>query len=134
MFGRKLDRPWLFPSGTAEGHFRVHKSKITCSAAFCSGTGLRSRNFQTCTTRFRISELENLVQIFRYFRYGVSVRLTNLSHFGTGKPSSIFSTLSIWDFSTADKSFVLGQLLKLVDGGKNNVHSNRDFLRTGDHS
>ena len=24
VFGRKLDRPWLSPSGTAEGHFRVH--------------------------------------------------------------------------------------------------------------
>ena len=24
VFGRKLDRPWLSPSGIAEGHFRVH--------------------------------------------------------------------------------------------------------------
>ena len=24
VFGRKLDRPWLSPSGTAEGHFRIH--------------------------------------------------------------------------------------------------------------
>ena len=56
-----------------------------------------------------------------------------LSHFGTGKPSSFFSTLSIWGFSTADKSFVLGQLLKVVHGGKQNVLSNRDFPRTGDH-
>ena len=24
VFGRKLDRPWLSPSGTAEGHLRVH--------------------------------------------------------------------------------------------------------------
>ena len=24
VFGRKLDRPWLSPSGTAEGHCRVH--------------------------------------------------------------------------------------------------------------
>ena len=57
-----------------------------------------------------------------------------LSHFGTGYPSSNFSTLSIWGFSTADKTFVLGQLLKVVHGGKNNVNSNRDFPRTGDHS
>ena len=28
--------------------------------------------------------------------------------FVTGKPSSNFSTLSTWGFSTADKSFVLG--------------------------
>ena len=41
-----------------------------------------------------------------------------LSHFGTGKPTSNFSILSIWGLSTADKSFVLGQLLKLVHGVK----------------
>ena len=35
----------------------------------------------------------------------------------------------MWGFSTADKSFALGQLLKVVHGGKNNVHSNRDFHR-----
>ena len=54
--------------------------KLPVCAAFCSGTGLRSRNSQTCTTRFRISELGNLVQMFRHFRYGVSVRLTNHSY------------------------------------------------------
>ena len=54
--------------------------KLPISAAFWSGTGLRSRNSQTCTTRFRISELGYLVQIFRHFRYGVSVRLTNHSY------------------------------------------------------
>ena len=54
--------------------------KLPVCAAFCSGTGLRSRNSQTCTTRFRISELGNLVQMFRHFRYGVSVRLINHSY------------------------------------------------------
>ena len=39
-----------------------------------------SHNSQTCTTRFRISELGNLVQIFRHFRFGVSERLTNYSY------------------------------------------------------
>ena len=29
MFGRKLDRSWLSPSDTAEGHFMVYQSKIT---------------------------------------------------------------------------------------------------------
>ena len=100
MFGRKLERPWLSSPGTAEGHFRV---KLHVCAAFCSGTGLRSRNSQTFTTHFHISELGNLVH---------------------------FSTLSMWDFSTADNSFVQ----MVVHGGKNNVLSNRDFPRTGDHS
>ena len=59
------------------GFIRV---KLPICAAYCSGTGLRSRNSQTCTTRFRISELGNLVQSFRHFRYGVSVRLTNHSY------------------------------------------------------
>ena len=54
--------------------------KLPVCAAFCSGTALRSHNFQTCTTRFRILELGNLVQIFRHFRYGVSVQLTNHSY------------------------------------------------------
>ena len=54
--------------------------KLPVCAAFCSSTGLRSRNSQTCTTRFRISELGNLVQFFRHFRYGASVRLTNHSY------------------------------------------------------
>ena len=79
VFGRKLDRPRLSLSGTAEEHFRV-RVKLPVCAAFCSGTGLRSRNSQTCTTRFRISDLGNLVQIFRHFRYGASVRLTNHSY------------------------------------------------------
>ena len=55
-------------------------------------TFFRSRNSQTCTTRFRFSELGSLVLNF--------------------------SNLSIWGFSTADKSFVLGQLLKVVHVGK----------------
>ena len=28
VFGRKLDRPWLSPSGTADVHLRVHYSKL----------------------------------------------------------------------------------------------------------
>ena len=39
--------------------------KLSVCAAFFSGTGVRSRNSQTCTTRFHISELGNLVQMFR---------------------------------------------------------------------
>ena len=54
--------------------------KVPVCTAFCSGTSLRSRNSQTFTTRFRISELGNLVQMFRHFRYVVSVRLTNHSY------------------------------------------------------
>ena len=54
--------------------------KLPVCTAFCSGTGLRSRNSQTCTTRFRISELGNRVQICRHFRYGVSGQLTNHSY------------------------------------------------------
>ena len=38
--------------------------------------------------------------------------------FGTGKPSPNLSILSIWGFSAADKSFVLGHLLKVVHGVK----------------
>ena len=91
MFGCQLDRPWLYPSGTGEGHFRVHWSKITY-LCLCSGTGLRSRNSQPYPTRLRISELGNQVQCFDTFDRG---------------------------FSTADKLFVLGQLLKVVHGGKN---------------
>ena len=52
---------------------------------------LSSRNSQTFTTRFRISELRNLVKKF--------------------------STLLRWGFSTADKSFALEQLLKVVHRG-----------------
>ena len=39
-------------------------------------------------------------------------------------------------FSTTDKLFTLGKLLKVVHGGKefSNVHSNQDFPKTGDHS
>ena len=80
VFGRTLDRPWLPPSGTAEDTLWFNRIKLPVCAAFCSGTDLRSRNSQTCTTRFRISELGNLVQMFSHFRYGVSVRLTNHSY------------------------------------------------------
>ena len=34
VIGRKLDRPWLSSSGTAEGHFRVHQSTVTYSSRF----------------------------------------------------------------------------------------------------
>ena len=36
----------------------------------------------------------------------------------------------------ADKLFALGQLLKVVHGGKefSYVHSNQDFSKTGDHN
>ena len=83
---------WLSPSGTAEGHFRVHYSKINCLCRLLQWN------------RLEISLFSNLYH--------------PLSHFGTGEPSSNFSTLSILGFSTADKSFVLGQLLKVVHGGK----------------
>ena len=46
----------------------------------CSGTGLWSRNSQTCTTRFRISEQENQVPIVPTLSIGVSLRLTNYSN------------------------------------------------------
>ena len=64
---------------------------------------------KTCPTRLIISELGNQVQIFDTFDRG---------------------------FSTADKLFALGQLLKVVYGGKefSNVHSNQDFPKTGDYS
>ena len=49
--------------------FSVQGPKLWNSLpAFFSGTGLRSRNYQTCPTRFRISELGNQVQISRHFR------------------------------------------------------------------
>ena len=93
MFGQKLYQPWLSPSGTAEGHFiGFTRAKLPVCATFCSGTGLRSRNYQTCPTRFRISKLGNQVQIFDTFNRG---------------------------FSTFDKIFALGQLLKVVQGYKN---------------
>ena len=68
------------PSGTAE----FTRAKLPICAAFCSGTGLISRNSQTCPTRFRISELGNQVQIFDR------------------------------GFSTADKLFALGQMFNVV--------------------
>ena len=80
VLGWKLDRlgsPRLALQSDTLGIIRV---KLPICASSCSGTGLRSRNIQTCTIRFRISELGNLVQIFRQFRYGVSVRLKNHSY------------------------------------------------------
>ena len=74
-------------------------------AAFCSGTGLRSRNSQTCLTRSRISELGNST-----LSIGVSVRLTN--YFALGQLLKVIH--GIKEFS--------------------NVHSNLDFAKTGDHS
>ena len=52
-----------------------------------------------------------------------------------GNQVQIFDTFDR-GFSTADKLFALGQLLKVVHGGKefSNVHSNQDFPKTGDHS
>ena len=44
--------------------------RLPVCAAFCNGSGSRSRN----------SQLGNLVQNFRHFRNGVSVRLTNQSY------------------------------------------------------
>ena len=71
---RVLGFPRLTLQRDTLGFTRV---QLPICAAFCSGAGLRSRNSQTCPTRFRISELGNPVQIVRRFRYGVSVRLTN---------------------------------------------------------
>ena len=82
MFGRK-QRVTL-------GFTRV---KITTCAAFCSGTGLRSRNSQSCTTRFRISELGNLVQNFLFF-LGMSSRLFNYRTF-VGFVLSMVSNLNV---------------------------------------
>ena len=54
--------------------------------------------------------------------------------FRNGKPSYV----DTFDrgFSTADKLFELGQLLKVIHEGKkiSNVNSNQDFPGTGDHS
>ena len=85
------------------------RAKLPICAAFCSGTGLKSRNSQTCPTRLIISKLGNQVQIFDTFDRS---------------------------FSTAGKLFGLGQLLKVVHEGKefSNIHSNQDFSKTGDHS
>ena len=72
VLGWKLDRlgsPRLALQRDTLWFIRV---KLPICAPFCSGTGLRSRNSQTL--------LGNLVQIFRQFRYGVSVRLTNHSY------------------------------------------------------
>ena len=33
VFGRKLDRSWLSPSGTAEGHFGFTRAKLHISVA-----------------------------------------------------------------------------------------------------
>ena len=72
-----LGSPGLALQRDTLGFTRV---KLPVCAAFCSGTGLRSGNSQTCATRFCISELGSLVQVFRHFRYAVSVRLTNHSY------------------------------------------------------
>ena len=47
------------------------RAKLPICAAFCSGSGLRTCNSQTCGTCFRISDLRYQVQI---------LRLTNYSH------------------------------------------------------
>ena len=46
--------------------FTSLRAKLHMCVAFCSGAGLSFRNSQICPTRFRISELGNLVQIFRH--------------------------------------------------------------------
>ena len=75
---RKLNRPWLSPSGTAEGHFisGFTIAKLPICSAFCRVTGLRSRNSQTWPV----------------------------------KPFDTFDR----GFSTAEKLFALGQLLKVL--------------------
>ena len=103
VFGRKLDRPWLSPPGTAEGHFRFTRAKLPIRAASCSGTCLRSPNVQTSAPPdFVFRNRETKFKCFDTFDRG---------------------------FSTADKLFALGLLLKVVHGGKifSNVHSNQDF-------
>ena len=65
------------------------KLNKSCQVRICSITPNTHPNLHH---PFRISELGNLVQKF--------------------------STLPIWGFSTADKSFALEQLLKVVHGGK----------------
>ena len=72
-----LGSPRLALQRVTLGFTRV---KLPICAAFRSGTGLRSPNSKICTSSFRISEMGNLVQIFKHFRYGVSVRLTNHSY------------------------------------------------------
>ena len=42
MFGRKLDRPWLSPSGTAGGHLNMLKENITF---VCAHTAKAARFF-----------------------------------------------------------------------------------------
>ena len=81
------------------------RAKLPICAAFCSGSGLRTCNSQTCGTCFRISDLRYQVQI---------LRLTNYSH---------------WD--SCWRLFMGG---KICVFSKFNGHSNQVFPGTGDHS
>ena len=81
--------------------------------------------FRRCFGRKNFSD--QLKNIVRFKRTGYNINVMRHFH--------IFDTFGR-GFSTADKLFALGQLLKVVRGDKefSNVHSNQDFPRTGVHS
>ena len=54
------------------------RAKLHICAAFWSGTGLKSLNSQTCSTRFRVSDSNVLT-----LSTGISVRLTHYSHWNS---------------------------------------------------